>query len=272
VSELKQVAVGTLRGRQVSIIDRDRFTGSSGFYVSSNANSSYRVGAIVPQAPWRPVEVSAVDAAEGACRYNSVFIFRVPHGILSSSGFAPESICRAYAKNSASLPGDAPRFAELLKSLLCIRSDVTVHGIASRPAGLATTTVDRASGLYVGLHIDSWGDLSISDRLSSKMRLNVNLGPGRRYFLFAAHTLSSVVATHHIHPDDGRRLAIVERDYFSDDRARILRLELYPGDAYMASTDALIHDGSTLSSSLGSYTFDFQFQPDSGTDACLQHW
>lgn len=42
-------------------------------------------------------------------------------------------------------------------------------------------TVDRRSGLRLGLHLDSWDDLDVSSRWKSRNRMVVNRGPGDRY-------------------------------------------------------------------------------------------
>ena len=42
-------------------------------------------------------------------------------------------------------------------------------------------TVDRESGLRLGLHLDSWDGLDVSSRWKSRNRIVVNRGPGDRY-------------------------------------------------------------------------------------------
>lgn len=79
------------------------------------------------------------------------------------------------------------------------------------------------------------------------MRLCVNLGPGPRYLILGHHDARHI--TRAVHPDDH-----TTRAPHTDDLRRYVatggdpacvRLRLEPGDAYLAPTELLPHDGST---------------------------
>ena len=56
-------------------------------------------------------------------------------------------------------------------------AEPSIHGITAKPPGLRTSSVVPEKGQFVGMHIDSWDGLSLAERLASRVRVNVNLGP-----------------------------------------------------------------------------------------------
>jgi hypothetical protein len=107
------------------------------------------------------------------------------------------------------------------------------------------TSWDSERRCYNGLHVDSWDRLPMAERHSARNRIAVNLGRGDRWFLFAGYTiqrLSQIVGN-----ADPRQwsttLVSVLRDYPS---MPIFKLRIAPGEAYIAPTDNLVHDGTTV--------------------------
>jgi len=106
------------------------------------------------------------------------------------------------------------------------------------------------------LHFDSWDRLGPLDRGRATNRLCVNIGRGSRQFLFVPKPAAEAV----------RELALRRIDVLSDEQALrdstgrldlarrylevfpdtpVLRLRVLPGEAYIAPTENLIHDGSS---------------------------
>ncbi|OPG10587.1 hypothetical protein [Microbispora sp. GKU 823] len=118
---------------------------------------------------------------------------------------------------------------------------------ADSPAGCLTTTLDFDNGRRrIGLHIDNFDRLPYSERLRSRRRLALNMGPGSRYLLLGDRTIMDICGAlgrdqdgHLPHTDDLRR-------YIAEGHPlRCLRIRLEPGQGYIAPTELLPHDGST---------------------------
>jgi len=108
-------------------------------------------------------------------------------------------------------------------------------------------TVGNDGKRYIGLHLDSWDNLELARRLESTNRICVNIGASSRYFLFLPFSLEQmkhILSTRHqkasIH-----HLAI--GDHFMEQFPTVpaIRCRLAPGEAYIAPTENLIHDGSS---------------------------
>ncbi|WP_316520659.1 hypothetical protein [Kitasatospora brasiliensis] len=118
---------------------------------------------------------------------------------------------------------------------------------ATSPAGDLTVTVNPASGRRLGIHLDNWDRLPYAHRRLSRRRLCFNAGPGSRYLLVGdtdaptiCQRLSRDGPAHYPHTDDIR--AYVHAGH----PLRCLRLRLDPGEGYLAPTELLPHDGSTM--------------------------
>lgn len=125
----------------------------------------------------------------------------------------------------------------------------TLLGCTASPGNWTTTTEDSAIGHRIGLHVDNFDRLPYPKRPYSRRRLCLNLGPGTRYLLIGDHDVQHICRTlyrdldhHYPHTTDVRRYVAAGH------RLRCLRLRLDPGDGYIAPTELLPHDGSTLNS------------------------
>ena len=116
-------------------------------------------------------------------------------------------------------------------------------GIAIDSANRISTSLNRSRRCYVGLHVDNWDNLPIPERPQSRNRSMVNLGRGDRWFLFAGRTLPEMAAA--LGCADGRPKEIVRRFFECFPDSPIFKLRTATGEAYIAPTDNLVHDGTT---------------------------
>jgi hypothetical protein len=115
-------------------------------------------------------------------------------------------------------------------------------GISTRPGGLRTSTFDPATGLRIGLHLDSWDRTVLQKRHLARVRVCINLGLRTRSLLFLPYdirTISEALAGNPGVPSAniGERFCSSFRD------APVLELDIPPGYAYIAPTENLVHDG-----------------------------
>lgn len=113
--------------------------------------------------------------------------------------------------------------------------------------GLLTMTkaVDRDA--RIGLHIDRWDRLPVDELAHSSNRISINLGPVDRHFIFLNQTASGMAAMLgradlRVAPDVG---AIGTAFMSAFPEYPIVRLRLRPGEAYVAPTENILHDGSS---------------------------
>jgi len=142
-----------------------------------------------------------------------------------------------------------------------------VGGIRVNARSLRTVTVHPETGKFVGMHIDNWSRLPVSQRHVAPKRICVNLGDDVRYLLFVnfpvRHLIDEILAAlarhegrlggdaeqtgvrRALHPTSG--VSALARAFLeTHPMYPVLRLKVYPGEAYIAPTENMIHDGSSV--------------------------
>jgi hypothetical protein len=148
------------------------------------------------------------------------------------------------------------RFIEHVKDEYALRDQVIpqVVRLATAPAGMRTVTKDsvkdRDEHYYVGMHLDTWEKIPLHERHTARNRVCINLGREDRYFLF--FNLSLMRMFYALGGEDPSKAD----DFYGTDLGHafmrafpgypVLRLRLKPREAYIAPTDNLIHDGSSV--------------------------
>ncbi|MBP2704357.1 hypothetical protein JOL79_11090 [Microbispora sp. RL4-1S] len=188
--------------------------------------------AVVPAGDWRPInedEAEQLRPDETTPRSLVVELVSRPLPLEPAAGLAAR---RQVATALDPLNGRWPR-----QLLACTDS----------PPGRLTTTQDHHNGgARIGLHVDNWDRQPYPDRLTSRRRLALNMGPGTRYLLLGDRTIVDICRalgrdqdTHVPHTND-------LRDYVAEGHPlRCLRIRLDPGHGYIAPTEVVPHDGST---------------------------
>ncbi|KDN85582.1 hypothetical protein [Kitasatospora cheerisanensis] len=198
---------------------------------------AYEPGAVVPAGQWSPL--APADARRLAATTGT------PANVLTQLVALPPSFDLDQALAT-------PTGTTLLPTV----ADGPVHylGTVTSPPGQATTTLNHHTGQQLGVHLDNWDRLPYLRRHLSRRRLCVNLGPGPRHLILGRHDAQHITRT--VHPDD-----YTARCPHTDDLRRYIasggdpaciRLRLDPGDAYLAPTELLPHDGSTAGLNLPS--------------------
>jgi hypothetical protein len=186
----------------------------------------YDAHALIPVPDWQPVSAEEVKSLSGdglAADGARVEIVRLGHGA-PHHGSTPEQIC-----------GYDP-FAGCWPS--------SFLGFVDNVAGQGTTTVDRATGTRLGVHLDNFDKLPTARCAESRRRLAANLGPGSRYLVLATEDIEQISSAmgatiRHPHTNDVRR-------YVREGHPlRCIRIRLDPGEGYIAPTELIPHDGST---------------------------
>ena len=209
--------------------------------------AAYEDGARLPREPWRrPTEEEAESLIVAEVPRNmatSVAILKLP------GEFSNELREVIRSGNTESLEANLLR---PLRTICELGEPVHCIGPSQNPGNLKTVTINFDIGRYIGLHLDNWDQqLDLDSRHLATNRICVNIGQDDRYFLFLPLSLMDIASTLSEGMGPGweapRRNTLIGRQFmgrFPD--VPVIRCQLAPGEAYLAPTENLVHDGSTL--------------------------
>ena len=134
-----------------------------------------------------------------------------------------------------------------IKERCRVYGPLTYGSVATHPGRLSTVTVDRRRGVRLGLHVDNWERTELGNSDFVPNRISINIGRSHRYLLFLDLTLNEIAeilkSRYGCNPKTKSDLTreFLERhpDY------PIIRVRVNPGEAYIAPTENIIHDGSS---------------------------
>jgi hypothetical protein len=142
-------------------------------------------------------------------------------------------------------------------------ADDVFMGVASAPANRSTVAMHRDTGEPVGLHIDNYDGLPVRKRADARNRICVNVGSQSRYLLFLPLQTDFLLSRVELHPQataQQRKLAsedhreLVHQYFRLHPHSRIYRIEMAPGEGYVAPTENIVHEGSTLGTGARDYS------------------
>jgi hypothetical protein len=223
--------------------------------------ADYNPGAFLPKTPWRKPtewENTRLWRDSGITSVDFVGIARFPNELLA----ALREVVRE--TDADALRQLEPRriresigpFVDYLCARFAYKSEPFNHGIHVHRPGRETVTLNTATGKYLGLHLDSWDRYPIEARARSLNRICVNIGAEPRHLLFLNLPLINVARLAQ------ESQAASEDAYDSVGPAflsrfpgyPIVKVRIGPGEAYIAPTDNIIHDASTVGSKSPSIT------------------
>lgn len=253
--------------------DEERLQLSQGTILAMHTGQpNYRPTALLPKLPWALAHEDAKDLL--ALHTPEHFQFGKSIAIVR----LPDDLVRPFtALELQSAPFDPPNGSIPLASehqhLLQAIYEYATHTYCFSPAKLTlgpvvaglpnelTATFHRASGMYTGLHIDSWEHDSLPARAFSPNRISINIGTGTRYFLCLNVTSQRLAQI--LYPDGNFPLATNELARVSSlgpefmknyPNYPIVAIAVRPGEAYIAPTENIFHDGSTAGSDVTDLT------------------
>jgi len=211
--------------------------------------AAYEEGARLPRDPWhRPTAEEA----------ESLIVAEVPRNmattvaIVKLPGEFSDDVRQSIRSGSpealeVNLLRPLRTICELGEPLHCI-------GPNKQPGNLKTVTINREIGRYISLHVDTWDRCDLNSLHLATNRICVNIGQDDRYFLFLPLSLMAVASalSEEMGPDwemPGRYTVLARQfmEQFPD--VPIIRCRLAPGEAYVAPTENLVHDGSSVGQS-----------------------
>lgn len=217
--------------------------------------AAYEQGARLPREPWRrPTEEEAkslVVASAPRNLANSIAIVKLP------GEFSNDVRNAIRSGNNEALKIN---LLQQLRTICKLGEPLHCIGPSTNPANLRTVTINREIGRYIGLHVDNWDQIDLGLRHLATNRICINVGEEDRYLLFLPLSLMDIATM--LSREMGHqweasvRYTSIGRQFmerFPD--VPVIRCRLAPGEAYIAPTENLIHDAS----SVGQNRIDEQF-------------
>jgi hypothetical protein len=213
-----------------------------------DAGVPYRLGAIVPGSRWRTAGELDAPIAHVLPTF--------PGGFVALTVFANSavqclrSLLRSLECQSAHGAEHLLQLVEHeLKPSFSWSGSPVINGVARNAAGLQTVTVDKRDNRRIGLHLDSWEACNFWERRFARNRISINVGNSVRRLLFMATPIEVVFRKLGLRPRPD--IYLVDQAINSTiDRIRpVYSLEVRPGEAYIAPTECIVHDASTIGSS-----------------------
>jgi hypothetical protein len=222
----------------------------------ADGDERYEAGAIVPDGVWINIDFSRLPlSGAGTLDSEAIEFVRAPAGLNEVLAYIQATFptgLPAQIREWWSSDDTLESVRQLARRDLSPLDDSAYHAISLDAPGQLTTTRREPRGKRIGLHVDNWDQLPMRTRADSRRRLAVNLGPGSRALLFASPSACQICRSLG-RPDEHVPHTSDVRAFVADgERLRCYSVLLEPGQAYVAPTELLVHDGSTLDSRLPS--------------------
>jgi len=225
--------------------------------------AGYTPGAFLPKTPWRKPtdwESKRLWQNSGVTNVDFVGVASIPNELLAEL----RRVVNDTSDKNTLRQLDPRRIREhigplidYLRDRFAYKSEPFNHGIHVHRHGRETVTLDTASGKYLGLHLDSWERYSVEARARSLNRICVNIGAEPRHFLFVNLSLMNItrILAEQSQENADRESESVGPTFMSRFPGYpIMKVRVAPGEAYIAPTDNMIHDASTVGSKTPSVT------------------
>ncbi len=217
--------------------------------VEPAADARYEPHACIALDRWQPIDCQEAErlglrfGADAA--HNTIALLTLPPSLVDELGRKATT--------------ESPDANATLADWLAMNTAWRIDPAGARGAGLCigqsthrSATRESRTGEFVGLHLDSWDCLPLDRRHDAQNRICVNLGRHPRALQFVPLPIAEVsrrlraMETRIDGDPVSARPAIVERYLHRCQDQPVLRVRLAPGQAYIAPTENLVHDGCLL--------------------------
>ena len=212
---------------------------------------------IVPQGPWSALTSSELSniIQHGDMQLQDVALIKIPRRVVKllkktklhefinyrDLEYFEESEIFNEIKN------DLYKFVESFNKF---DTEIATHKIFFGKPNLDHTTYHNIEDAYIGLHLDSWEKDDLFQRHNSRNRICINLGANSRFLMFHSVNIQQMAIELNLKDNEEKiDLNEIHKEYISKfPHTPTFRLEIKPFEAYIAPTELLIHDGSSINS------------------------
>jgi hypothetical protein len=244
-------------------------SGSDCLDSAAQTAANYADGSFIPRSSWRHLEGKELECVVSSDHQwingRSIGIIRIPDPELDLLRQSLVMTDLALADNFEPLHAISREdiYQQAIDRLLKYLKPYNINdlnpikclGINDSLPELITTTRDLINYLpetpYVGLHLDSWEKDPLKRRHLSKNRLCINLGQEQRYFLFINLSLLQIFQMLGLKdpqdiPQYYRATNLTDLFLQTYPNYPVCKLALAPNEAYIAPTENMIHDATSI--------------------------
>jgi len=230
----------------------------------------YMTNAFRPTDEWRTVtdeEISLLKAGQAQSAPSStIYIFDFPEFFrkkFEELNTGPVNSKRHFLKIQSDNADFFKNYANLVNKycahFLEEGGSIAKTFFSVNDGNLSTTTKYFKGKQYAGLHIDNTDNLTIENARYANNRLCINLGTQKRYFLFVNQSLSEmkdwIVRKKGSFNQKNTQWHLSQLFCRTYGTYPIVRIPLQPFQAYIAPTENILHDGSSIGSTAPDITY-----------------
>ncbi|WP_420642437.1 hypothetical protein [Candidatus Leptofilum sp.] len=231
---------------------------SDGVRVANNlpGELAYCSHAIIPKKPWRELSESELDilSSDGLPEERGLWVSVITVPRLLIERFSVLKACDIKEDVDSWL--NTKNGKKAIDQIIEFSSKLDISLVKPNRYGVGCNlpnqrTVTITGSCLEGLHVDDGDGLPLTARTTARNRLMVNLGAEPRYFLFVNLPLQVIYDFVSSFREDNSesipgmsRIGLLFMQKFSN--YPVVQLEIKPGEAYIAPTSNIIHDGSTV--------------------------
>ena len=210
----------------------------------------FKATALVARSPWRSVtarEYEVLNVRPMAGRRQFLALVHLPEDIRAEAlqlGRMAAATIDSPGSRGADFASLEARVAAGLLGAFAGGPDAKPLGVLASHAGIPTLTSDNDDPLLWGLHVDSWVGLPVGARREAPNRMGVNIGSQPRRIQIVDIGLDRLAMMLPDVAGGAYELGNAFMRRYPD--YPVLAMTLQPGEAYIAATENLIHDGSSV--------------------------
>jgi hypothetical protein len=218
--------------------------------LATSSDPEFRPGSLVPGTHWTPAtateqsgETPWMRFSDGGTLRHNLALIRMPPALLEGHLLTEIGWHHSEARRH-DLKVRVDEVCRLLSSEpYALDHKGTFKGVKGKTS--PCTTRHPSDQRLVGLHVDQIDHEPIATIERAMSRFCVNLGPARRWFVFLPVALESVVEGCQLTERDRLRSEHFHRSLQRRTLPIAYRIRIDPGDAYIAPTQILLHDGQS---------------------------
>lgn len=234
--------------------NKDRLTKSNGSYLALEINGiKCNEPTYIPKEPWSELDEEDINniIATNTKKYNDISLIKLPNYLIKSFSRMRINNCINYndiyyLQRSKKWELVIEKTQKYLSKWNLDNTTITPHQLYFGKPNLKNNTYNTVDNVYIGMHLDSWEGDHLNMRHNSRNRICINLGKQARYLLFYNISIIKMAERIDFDPIKKNDVNLIYKIFASKfPDVPIYRLKIEPNEAYIASTEFIIHDGSS---------------------------
>lgn len=211
----------------------------------------------IPREPWRKPTLSELNKLISEDKINTTYqdvaLLSLPKNLIKI--FKKIGLDKSKTINEAIQKTKTKSYEDVVNSTINFfqkKSERKIehkeHNIYFGKNKLTTTTWNKSTKSYIGLHLDNFEAFDSEFRHHARNRICINLGKEPRYLLFYNLEFRQMKKKFKIIQDDynGNPYLVLHKFFEEYKNYPVVRIKIMPYELYLAPTENIVHDGSTI--------------------------